>query len=659
MKRFKALFLAALMVLTLITPMTTVNAAEKSDDVVILFTNDVHGKTGDAETFGYANIAAYKNKMFEEYNDVFLVDAGDHVQGEAIGVLSSGLWLVDIMNKAGYDFATIGNHEFDYSMPGFEEIKKIAEYKYTSCNFTSLESGDPVVDPFEILECGDLKIALIGITTPETFSKSTPAYFKNEAGESIYSFAEGNNGQDLYDVVQATIDIVKAEGADVIVALAHLGVDPASTPWTSKDVIKNTEGIDVVIDGHSHSTVEGDTVKDASGNEVILAQTGTKFANFGKLVITQDKKLSVELVTEEEASEKDEGVLELIADIKGMYEEQLLEIAGKTNFPLYINDPETGNRLIRSQETNAGDFVADAYRFVTGADIGVVNGGGIRIDVPKGDITIGTLMSLHPFGNELCVKETTGQKIADLLEMSVKNLDENGVGENGGFQHVSGMTFDVDISIPSKVITDDQGKFVKVDGERRVSNIKVLNAETGKYEALKLKGTYTIASHDYMLKLGGDGLIMFVDDKLLMDCVMKDYQVVLTYMQDFCDGKVPKQYKDINGQGRIKITKGAVAGDTTEYVVKSGDTLARLAYTYGVTVADILAANPTIKNNMIYAGKTVVIPSVLPADAYVVVAGDTLGKIAKDFATTVDALVTLNNIVNRNLIFVGQTILTK
>ncbi|MCR4778833.1 MAG: 5'-nucleotidase C-terminal domain-containing protein [Lachnospiraceae bacterium] len=639
MKRLRALLLVLILAVTAIAPANKAVAAEKSKDIVVLYTNDVHCKTGDAESFGYANIAAYKKSLEKTHEYVTLVDDGDHLQGEAIGVLSKGSWLVEIMNSVGYDYAVLGNHEFDYAIPALMEDIKASNCKYLSCNFKKLGKDEPVLDPYAIVTYGDKKVAFIGITTPETFSKSTPEYFKNEKGKYIYTFCEGNNGKDLYDEVQKNIDAVKKLGADYIIAISHLGVDPASEPWTVSKVVANTTGLDVVLDGHSHSVIEMETLKDKGGNEVVVSQTGTKFESFGQLTLSTDGKITTKLIKEDVASEKDADVLKVIEKIGEQYKSALEEKAGSTDFPLYISDPETETRLIRKQETNTGDFVADAYRFVSGADIGVVNGGGIRVNVPAGDITVGTLISLHPFGNELCVKETTGQHIADLLEMSVSKMDENGENENGGFQHVSGLTFVADLSIPTPVVTNDKGEFVKVEGDRRVKNIKVLNSKTGKYEPLVLTKKYTIASHNYMLKSGGDGLTMFLNDKLLQDCVMKDYQVVLTYLQEYCDGKVPAQYKDINGQGRIKLVK---AGEVYEEEEEPEE--AEEAEETAETEEKTTEQKETEKN---------------APRKYKVVAGDCLWKIAKKYGTTVDKIAKDNKIKDKNLIFVGQKLVIK
>ena len=200
-------------------------------------------------------------------------------------------------------------------------------------------------------------------------------------------------------------------------------------------------------------------------------------------------------------------------------------------------------RIIRSQETNLGDLCADAYRLVSGADIGVVNGGGIRAAIPAGDITFEQIISVHPFGNAMCVVEATGQQILDALEKSVSKLPD----ENGGFLHVSGLTFTVDMSVPSTVVVDDKGNFVEVSGERRVKDVKVGG------EDIDPAKTYTLASHNYMLKSGGDGFNMFINDKLLQDEVMLDNQVLITYITENLGGVIGEEYAEPYGQGRITI----------------------------------------------------------------------------------------------------------
>lgn len=594
MKKRCSIILAMILAFALIIPATEVKADAKKGGLVILYTNDVHcgvtrtvGDSGENKySFGYSNVSAYKKQLEEEYANVLLVDAGDHIQGGVYGVLSKGEWMIDLMNAAGYDYATLGNHEFDYTVPRLLELAEMADYKYLSCNFLQLDDGEPVFRSEALVNAGGLTIGLVGITTPETYTKSTPAYFKNDAGEFIYSFCEGGKGKDLYNQVQKSIDSLKGQGADIVIALAHLGIDPASKPWTSEEVIKNTKGLTAVIDGHSHSNVEKRIVKDAAGKDVLLTQTGTKFESFGELIIAEDGTVTSKLITAADAKAQDPEVNAVIDAIVAESDSELSKIAGSTDYPLYVNNPETGKRMIRSSETNAGDFVADAYRAVSGADIAVVNGGGIRTDITVGDITVEKLISLHPFGNEMCIVNTTGQHIADLLEMAVSKFNTVDFIENGGFQHVSGLKYEADLTIPSPVKLTDKGEFAGVEGTRRVFNIQVYNKKTGKYEPINMKKEYTLASHNYMLKSGGDGLNMFVNDELLADGVMLDYQVVMSYLE-MCNGKVPAQYDGYQGQGRITLYKNeAQAAAAKEAAAK----LPQTGTVSGIVIAVIGAA---------------------------------------------------------------------
>ena len=544
-----SVLLALVLVLSTLSTMAFA-AGEKSDDVVVLYTNDVHCgvDAGTPEdTMGYANLAAYKHAMEEAHEHVVLVDAGDAIQGEAIGTLSNGSYLVDIMNQVGYDYATFGNHEFDYGMDVALSLLEKSNAKYLSCNFTDLKENKPVADAYAMETFGSLKVAFVGVSTPETFTKSTPTYFQDAEGNYIYGFCEGGNGQDLYNAVQNAVDAAVKEGADVVIALGHCGIDEQSSPWTSREIIANTTGLDAFIDGHSHSTIPGETVKDKSGNDVVLTSTGTKLANIGKMTITAEGQVSTELVNG--YTEVDAETDAFVKNIQAQYEDKLNEVVAKSDVDLVVKDPATGNRLIRNQETNLGNLCADAYRTVLGADIAFVNGGGIRADIPAGDITYGQVIAVHPFGNTACVVEATGQEIADALEMTARSTP----GENGGFLQVSGLKYTIDLNIASSVKLDDKSMFVAVEGLRRVKNIQVLN-QAGEYEPLDLEKTYKLASHNYMLKSGGDGINMFMDNKVLQDEVMIDNQVLITYVRDSLKGVVGDAYANPYGEGRITIT---------------------------------------------------------------------------------------------------------
>lgn len=537
------------------------NTAPDADDIVVLYTNDIHCTSDDG--MSYAAIAGYKSEMEATYgaDNVTLVDNGDAIQGAVLGTLSDGEWIVDIMNAVGYDLAIPGNHEFDFGMDQFLDIaKNQAAYQYLSCNFLD-KDGNTVLDPYKIVSYGDIDIAYVGISTPETISKSTPAFFQDENGNYIYSFCQGENGQELYDCVQDTVDAARADGADYVVALAHLGEDLASRPWMSMEVIANTTGIDAVLDGHSHTVDAEQIVKNADGEDVVLSQTGTKAESIGQLTIDPATgEMSTQLVKLADVATDSPAYTAAQSYIQGIqekYQDVVAEVVATSEVTLTVNDPATGDRRIRSAETNMGDFCADAYREVMGADIGFVNGGGIRADINPGDVTYGDLIAVHPFGNMICLAEVSGQQILDALEMGARVV---GTAESGGFQQVSGLKYTVNTQIPSSVVLDDNGSFVEVSGARRVSDVLVENSETGAYEPIDPNATYTLAGHNYMLKQGGDGFTMFGEDniKLLLDETMVDNEVLIDYLTENLDGVIGEEYADPYGQGRITINNEPV-----------------------------------------------------------------------------------------------------
>ncbi len=531
-------------------PTTKPTTPAKSNNIVILGTSDVH--CGIDQNIGYAGLAAYKKALAETHNYVALVDAGDAIQGDTIGTLSKGEYIVDIMNEVGYDVVTPGNHEFDYGMDQFlNVIVPKMKATYVSANF--MKDDKPVFDTYKMMTFGEKKVAFVGISTPETLVKSTPTYFQDKFGNYIYDFCNDSTGDKLYKAVQTAVDAAKKAGADYVVAVAHLGDDEASAPWTSMDVIKNTKGIDVLMDGHAHSTVVK-SVKNKDGKSIKMVATGTKLENIGKIVIAENGTITAEYVGADVAKDKDADITKFVDGIKAKYKELENKVVAKTDVDLIIAD-QNENRLIRSQETNLGDLCADAYKNVLGADIAFVNGGGIRTSIAKGNITYGQIIAVHPFGNMACVVEATGQQILDALEFGSRNV---GKGENGGFLQVAGLTYNINTYLESTVEENDKGEFVKVAGKYRVFDVKV-NGET-----LDLAKTYTLASHNYMLKNGGDGFVMFKNNKILQDEVMIDNQVLINYIQNNLKGVVDSSYAQ--AQGRINITSTAELSDINQTI---------------------------------------------------------------------------------------------
>jgi 2',3'-cyclic-nucleotide 2'-phosphodiesterase (5'-nucleotidase family) len=437
-------------------------------------------------------------------------------------------------------------------MARMQELMGQMKAKVISCNFTDLKTNKLVYAPYTVIAYGERKVAYVGVTTPESFTKTTPAYFEDESGAYIYGFCESNNGQDLYKAVQAAVDAARAEGAGTVIAVGHLGIDAQSSPWRSTDVIANTTGIDAFIDGHSHSVTESELVSNKDGSkQVVLTQTGTKLANIGRMVIKADGTIVTGLISG--YTQQNLDTLAFITDIESKFAADLAQKVGYTDVGLTVKDPATGNRRVRTGETNLGDLCADAYRYVLGngkagdeagpADIAFVNGGGVRADIDVGDITFGEVISVHPFNNVGCVVEATGQEILDALEMAARLAPE----ENGGFLQVSGLSYTIDTAVASTVKTDDKKNFVEVSGERRVKDVLVAG------EPIDPAKTYTLASHNYMLLDGGDGINMFRDNKVVVQPVILDNQVLITFIQNNLNGTVGKDYEDPYGQDHIQI----------------------------------------------------------------------------------------------------------
>ena len=526
--------------------------AVAQEEIVILFTNDVH--CGITDDIGYAGLAAYRDRMLERTDNVTLVDCGDAIQGDVLGAISEGQVIVDIMNEVEYDLAVPGNHEFDYGMTQLGALISDAHADYLACNLTYTGDGiNPLsaVEPYKIIEYDNWQVAFIGVATPESITSSTPSYFM-EDGEYVYDFAAGNDGADLYNCVQGYVDECLEAGADYVVALTHLG-DGEEYAWSSTELIRNTEGIDVVLDGHAHSEIPCQIEENIQGDEVLLASTGTKLNNIGQLTISEQGELSVGLISG--YANKDTGTETFIENQSATYQARLGEVVATSDVALSVND-EDGVRLVRNRETTIGNFCADAYRAVSGAQVAFVNGGGIRDDLPAGDIIFADVIAVHPFGNTLCMVEATGQEILDLLELASAHTQaqasEGGeaLGEDGTFQQVSGLRYTIDTTIESSVVLDENGNFVEVTGERRVKNVKVMG-ETGAFEPLDPEATYTVASHNYLIKEGGGGATMFMDNALLINEGMLDYQVLITYITDHLQGNLSEKYSA--PEGRITV----------------------------------------------------------------------------------------------------------
>ena len=508
-------------------------------DITILYTNDVHTYIDNkSPKLTYAAIAAMKQGYVDEGKPVLLVDAGDHIQGTAYGSMDNGATIIELMNEAGYDIATLGNHEFDYGMARAKAIIKEADFPYVSCNWVDLRTGLRVLPAVKLFPAGGKWIAFVGITTPESFTKSTPAYFMNaKQTKYIYDILGGDDGRKLYDAVQKAIDKAKTLGADIIIGLGHLGVDPSSSPWTSEEVIAHTSGFDAFIDGHSHTVMENKQVQDASGKAVTLTQTGSYFANVGEMTIAADGTITTKLIPTHEGM--DAGIAAMQTGWVNTVDDMLGEKIAVGDSDFYVSDPATGKRRIRSAETNLGDFVADGiYTYFNEVeklhcDVAIMNGGGIRADVPAGDWTFKTCKQVSPFGNVACLMSVTGKQIQDALEFAARFAGEDGK-ENGGFLQVAGATYEIHTDIPNTVQTDEKNVWIgSATGTPRVQNVKIYDKASGSYLPLDPGATYALAGMNYTLRNLGDGFAMFDGAELIKDYVSEDYLVMSTYAMTF------------------------------------------------------------------------------------------------------------------------------
>ena len=507
-------------------------------DVTILYTNDVHTYIDkQSPKLTYAAIADLKQSYQNAGKDVLLVDAGDHVQGTAYGSMDEGASIIKLMNAAGYDVATPGNHEFDYGMDRAKAIMKEADFPYLSCNWVDLRTTLRVLSSVKVFVRGGRRIAFVGVTTPETFTKSTPAYFMDKAQRKyIYDIQGGEDGKKLYDAVQKAIDKAKLL-ADVVIGLGHLGVDPSSSPWTSEEVIAHTSGFDAFIDGHSHTVMENKQVQDASGKAVTLTQTGSYFANVGEMTIAADGTITTKLIPTHEGM--DAGIAAMQTGWVNTVDDMLGEKIAVGDSDFYVSDPATGKRRIRSAETNLGDFVADGiYTYFNEVeklhcDVAIMNGGGIRADVPAGDWTFKTCKQVSPFGNVACLMSVTGKQIQDALEFAARFAGEDGK-ENGGFLQVAGATYEIHTDIPNTVQTDEKNVWIgSATGTPRVQNVKIYDKASGSYLPLDPGATYALAGMNYTLRNLGDGFAMFDGAELIKDYVSEDYLVMSTYAMIF------------------------------------------------------------------------------------------------------------------------------
>ena len=528
---------------------------ESSGEIIILHLNDVH--CGVNDTIGYDGFVLYRDELMKKNPNIICVDVGDHVQGGTLGSISEGSAIIDIMNKVGFDVAILGNHEFDYGVERLSQLENNITSRYISSNFCFKKNKTSIFEPYKIIEKGGKKIAFIGVLTPLTFSKTYLSTLRDSNGEAIYDFLTGNNNQDLYDAIQNYINKARNEGADYVILLTHIGMDVEQ--YTSNGLLSKLENVDAVLDGHTH-VIYNKTTKDKNNKDIHISQTGTKLQSIGKLII-KNGVISSEIIQDiPEPSDKtnatklergwvNKDMNNFLNDIWAEYENELNIQYGHSDYDLIIR-PEgtTDSHFIycRYQECSVGNLLTDAMKWVGNAEISIINGGGIRSSLNKGSLTRSQIMAASPFFNNIIVKRLPGECILDALEHGVANLPNSA----GSFPQVSGLSYDVDTSFNSTVLTDSQGLFLNVTGKRRVSNVKVNG------EDLDLKRMYNVSLSEY-LGAGGDGYTMFAKYEVFNESLFTDTDALAYYIKYKLNGTIPAKYKD--SQGRINITNVSVS----------------------------------------------------------------------------------------------------
>ena len=551
----------------------------RSDDIIILHTNDVH--CGVQDSIGYDGLMLYKKQLLTKYKHVILVDAGDHIQGGTMCYVTKGIAIIEIMNKVGYDVATLGNHEFDYGIAQLEECEKLLNCGYISTNYCYHKNKQAIYPSYKIIEAGGKKIAFIGVATPQTLTKTNLIKIKDDDGNPIYDFLTENHSKELIDRVQTKIDEVKAQEVDYVIILAHLGVGgDVEEENTTTLLLRNLKNASALIDGHTHLTYAR-TISDKTGKAIPFAQTGTKLNYIGVTTIHSDGKITQEnidkvpydpLLFDETLTLTRSGkevyvdaeMNEFINNKINSYKDILNRVIGHTAFHLNIKNLNTTNKQYLSpisykEENILCNLVTDAYRYYGETDVTIMNAGSVRDNILEGDITYQEIINILPYSNDILVKEITGQDILDALEFGLRIFPDT----TPKFPQVSGLTYKVDISIPSSVIVDFDGVFVGVGGRRRVYDVFVDG------QKLDVDKKYTITSNSFILG-GGDGYSMFAPYPELKTSFGVDNEILLKYIQEYLGGEVPAEYNTTQNRIYISDVKDMTNPDVTPFTY-SGD----------------------------------------------------------------------------------------
>lgn len=522
-KKLSALFLALVMAFSLAVP---AGAANWDDDltghIVILHTNDVHGAIDN-----YASVAALKDAYEAAGAQVLLMDAGDFSQGSTSVNVSEGATAVELMNMAGYDVATTGNHEFDFGYANLKTLMESAEFPILAADAFTAEGELAMDEANHTFQLGDVTVGVFGLATPETATKAHPAKL-----EGVTFLAE----EELFACAQEQVDELTAAGCDYIIALGHLGIDAESTGNRSIDLLENVTGIDVFIDGHSHST-QSDIAEETNGTgmvgDTILTSTGTKLESVGVVDIAADGTIDASTISMEELNATegftpDQDIATRVSEINAQIEEDMGQVIGTSEVDL-----DGVRENVRASETNLGDLITDAMLWQAGqdneeVDAAITNGGGIRASIAAGDITKKSVNDVLPFGNTLYVVELTGAELLEALEASTYCTPE----PVGAFPQVAGIEFTINTGAAY-----DAGENYPGTTYAEPASINRVTILTVGGQAFDADATYTIVTNDF-LAAGGDTYYAFSAAESGYDTGISLDQVVMDYITEELNGTV-------------------------------------------------------------------------------------------------------------------------
>lgn len=487
--------------------------------IVILYENDVH-----CVLDGYARLRGLADAVADTAR-VGLTCSGDFLHGGTAGAISEGRFVVDIMKEMGYDAVGLGNHEFDFGVPHLTQLVKESGLPIVNMNLRSIHPDSLFFTPYIIKDYGGTKIAFVGVVTPESLVSEAYSFYDKQGRQKL-CLCENN----LVDEVQKTVNEARKSGADYVILLSHLGEASAKNFLTSHRLVSSTRGINVVLDGHTHSSIPCETVLNAEGEPVLLSQTGSRFKNVGKLLIQQDGCMSMELIPVDSIKHESAHIRQVTDSIEAMMAKVTTAKICHSDYGMDIFD-ENGRQMVRTMETAIGNLVTDAFRAITGAQLAVNNGGGIRAPLSAGDWTYGNIVDALPYNNYLTVVKIKGSKLFELLVATTSNSPM----EDGQFPQISGFRFNLN---------------PKAVGKARISKVEVLNDKTGRYSPLKMDAEYTLCTTDYCVT-GGGMYNVLRDASILQENIMLYNQAFITYVSEHLKGEIPEHYA--SPQGRINM----------------------------------------------------------------------------------------------------------